>query len=170
MTNDERQILKQFNSGSISKDEVMKLYPIDLQSDVASDHVFSLIKKAFENQDGSDFDLALNLIVFVPNIAYTDEFVGLLCKSLKGHWHRRHEDIALMLESIKSPKSVDTLYETALTKFDYLDYDNSIPLAIKCIYALGEINTENSKAKLKLLTDSSDLLIREEAKKQLSQI
>jgi len=78
-----------------------------------------------------------------------------------------HEDIASLLQGIRSPGSIDELYKTALTRFDYLDYDDSYSLARKCIHALGDINTAESKEKLAMLAGSGIPIIKEAAEKQL---
>lgn len=58
-------------------------------------------------------------------------------------------------------------YKTALTKFDYLDFDEAYALAVKCIWALGDINSEDSRRKLELLTEFQNEIIRDNAIKQL---
>ena len=165
MKAEEKLLVSKLYFSQITKEQFLEQYPIDLKHNEG--HIYSCVKEAFDNKNADDLSLALTLIIFCINIIYTNEFVELLCLLLKEKWHQEHENIVMMLESIKSPKSVDVLYDTAITKFDYLDYDDSIPLATKCIYALGEINTEKAREKLKLLADSDEPIIKEEAKKQL---
>jgi hypothetical protein len=165
MTNEEKQLLNKFYLRQISEGDFLERYPVDLKKN--EKHIYLSIKEAYDTQNGDDLGLALTLAVFATPICYTDEFVELLCLLLKAKWHYQHENIATMLQSIKSPKSIDTLYDTVLTKFDYLDYDDSIPLAVKCIHALGEINTEYAKEKLRFLAGSDLAIIKEKAKKQL---
>ncbi|WP_145973675.1 hypothetical protein [Phytobacter massiliensis] len=52
-------------------------------------------------------------------------------------------------------------------KFDYLDFDDSYALAVKCIWALGDIATKESFEKLKLLSKSNNTVIKENACHQL---
>lgn len=94
-------------------------------------------------------------------------FVELLCLLLKERWHYQHENIVTMLQSIKSPNCIDTLYDTALAHFDNVAYMETYALARKCIHALGDINTEYAKEKLRLLAASSIPIIKEKAEKQL---
>ena len=77
MTNEERQVLKKFNAGNISNDEFLEQYPSDFKN--SKNYIYLLVKEAFDKQDEIDFDLALNLIVFSPDVAYTYQFVDLLC-------------------------------------------------------------------------------------------
>lgn len=86
---------------------------------------------------------------------------------MKEPWHHQHEDIATLLDFLKSPNSIECLYKITLTEFEYLSYDDSYALALKCIWALGNINTEESKQKLELLSKSENEIIRQNARKQL---
>lgn len=103
---------------------------------------------------------------FVKNL--NEDIVSLLCNILMEKCHFQHEDIVFLLEIIKSPTSIEYLYKTALTKFDYLDYDDSYALAVKCIWALGEINTIESKKMLEKLKESDNDVIKKEALNQLN--
>lgn len=165
MTVKEKEIINEFYFNRISKEEFLKRYSVDFIKD--KKHIFLSVKEAYENKKADELELALTLIIFDTSVINAEEFVELLCLLLKETWHHEHENIARALQGIKSPKSIDTLYQTALTKFDYLDYDDSIPLAIICIHALGDINTEYAKEKLRLLAESDVPIIKEKAEKQL---
>ena len=160
-----KDIINDFYLGKISKEEFLKQFPIDFAKN--KEYILLSIKEAYQNKSSDDLDLALALIVFNTKVIYEDEFIKLLFSLLRETWHRQHENIVTMLQVIKSPESIDVLYDTALTKFEYLDYDDSYSLARKCIHALGEINTEYAKEKLKLLAASDIPIIKEKAEKQL---
>jgi hypothetical protein len=165
MTNSEKKIINMFYLNEITRDHFIETYPIDLFQN--SNYIYLSVREAFLKKDAEELNLALVLIVFNPSVVLKDEFVDLLCLLLRETWHMQHENIVVVLENVRSPKSIDTLYDTAITKFDYLDYDDSLPLAIKCIYALGAINTVYSKEKLKLLAKSNNPVIKKNAEKQL---
>lgn len=59
----------------------------------------------------------------------------------------------ILLQGFKAPESVDAIYTTIFSHFEYLDYDDSFALARKCIHALGDINTAYSREKLELLLE-----------------
>lgn len=109
----------------------------------------------------------LLLVGFELNL-FDTSWTSILCNLLELKWHYQHENIARVLQNLKSPKSVEFLYRTALDKFDYLAYNNSTALAIKCIWALGDINTRKAKEKLQLLEQNGETTIRENATKQLN--
>lgn len=95
----------------------------------------------------------------------SEEFVDILITLLQETWHYGHESIVWALQEIKSPRTVDILYETAIVKVPYLDYDDTghNSLRLHCIWALGEINTPEAKEKLKLLAQSDIPILKEKA-------
>ena len=166
MTFEEKQIINEFYFNRITEDEFLKFYPVNFCEDKR--YIFQSTQAVHKNKNTDELDLVLTLINLGICDINTDEFIELLCLLLKEKWHKQHENISSILQFAKSPKSIDTLYDTAITKFDYLDYDDSIPLAIKCIHALGEIKTPYAKEKLEMLAASGLPVIQDKAKKQLS--
>jgi hypothetical protein len=74
----------------------------------------------------------------------------------------------MLFQKLKSPQTIECLYKTALTQFDYLEFDEAFALAVKCIWALGDINTIEARQKLELLTQSENKIIKENAIQQLN--
>ncbi len=107
----------------------------------------------------------------VLDIIYTDgtdsDYTDPLFALLNEHWHVDHENIVSILELIKDPRSIDKLYETAV---NVPDYDDMRALAKKCIRALSTINTPAAVEKIKLLCNSNDPIIKENAEFQLEQL
>ncbi len=62
----------------------------------------------------------------------------------------------------------DSLYKAALAHLDYLEYSEVSPLVVKCIWALGDINTSESRKKLELLAQSQNQVIQDNAISQLN--
>ena len=165
MTEREKKIINEFYFNKISKAEFLKQYPVDIIKDKR--HIFLSVKEAYDNENANELDLALTLIIFDTTVVDSDEFVELLCLLLTERWHSQHENIVTILQGIKSPKSIDTLYQIALTRFDSVAYMETYSLARKCIHALGDINTEYAREKLQLLAESDVPIIKEKAEKQL---
>ena len=84
-------------------------------------------------------------------------------------WHIMHESFAFCLQDLKeySPYIVNSLYNTAMKKFPYLEFENSEALARKCIYALGAIDTVESRNKLIELAKIDNVAVRDYAIHQL---
>lgn len=165
MTIEEKQLINEYLAGNLTKENLLKKYPINLIEDKA--YILSSLEYAYKNKNADDVGYTLSLLIFDADFNKTDKYVEILCKLLYEDWHFSHEDIVSLLQGIKSPKSIDTLYKTALTEFEYLNYDDTYALARKCIHALGEINTEKAKEKLILLAQSNIPIIKEKAEKQL---
>jgi hypothetical protein len=161
MTKEQKKLILDLSLGNITFDEFSKKY----SEHVDSEYILKQLQTAFDKQDSSGVEYALLLGFLFKN--FTWDFTELLNKLIQQDWHYKHEDIAYILQQLRSPSSVDALYNAALKKLEYLDYDDSYALARKCIHALGNINTEYSKEKLKLLATSDIPIIKEKAEKQL---
>jgi len=95
------------------------------------------------------------------------DYVPLLCELLLADFHTRHEDIALTLERLKDPRSLEALYHAAHAHFPYLDYDDNFALPRKCTWALARIGTPEAFDRLRQLVDSSNPKISAFAQKRL---
>jgi len=82
-------------------------------------------------------------------------------------WHHSHEDLASALQETKYPRAVDALFKTALSRYDYLDYDEFFGLARKCTWALADIGTPEAKERLRDLARSENSIIAGYAQKRL---
>lgn len=96
---------------------------------------------------------------------YDEKFVTLLNQLLLSDWHYQHENIAELLQKLRNLSSVIPLYETANKHFKYLDYDEFNALAVKCIWALGDIATDTAQKCLLSLQENKDSIISNNAKK-----
>ncbi len=96
-----------------------------------------------------------------------EDCTDILLQLLDEHWHISEEDIVSVLEIIKDPRSVERLYTVAI---NVPDYDEMRALAKKCMWALSAINTPEAIAKLKLLQNSDDMIIKENATFQLEHV
>jgi hypothetical protein len=72
------------------------------------------------------------------------------------------------LDEFRSPRAVNALFYATQWIPDYLDYDETRALAVKAIYALGNIPGIESQSKLEVLAGSHDEIFRKYAKHQLA--
>ncbi len=138
MTSHEKELIKDLALKSISKDDFLAQYSTELNIDKG--YVLETLEKANADKNAEDVEYSL-LLGFLFNLFSTD-YIDVLCKLILEKWHFKHEDIALIFQELKSPQSIECLYQAVLMRFDYLRYDDSYALARKCIHALGDINTE----------------------------
>lgn len=156
MNDNERKLILELGLDKITEDEFTEKFSVDIRSN--PDYVEKLLICAYNEKNADDVEYSLT-VAYKFNLI-TERYVDILCKLLESSWHYRHEDIAKILQSMKSPSSIEYLYRTALTKFEYLEYDNSYALARKCMWALGDIGTDKAIERLKLLANSEDEELR----------
>ncbi|WMT16742.1 HEAT repeat domain-containing protein [Serratia fonticola] len=155
-------LLEDFFSQKIPMDEVKERFSLEGKSQY--EFIYDLLIEARDNKDPDLLEDGITLIFIFKEENYPiNELNELLLES----WHYRHEDIASLLQDAKSPTSIDALNKAVMTKFGYLDFDDSYALAVKCIWALGEIGTPEAMDKLTKLSKSDNKIIRDNAINQL---
>jgi hypothetical protein len=125
------------------------------------------LEHAFEEKSAASVECAL-VLGFVFGLSRS--WAPQLCKLMQEDWHQSHEDIASLPQDIRVPSTVDCIYQAALRKHDYLAYDNSEALAVKCIWALHDIGTPEAVVKLTLLSQSASQPISKNALERLSEL
>ena len=163
MNDNEKKLVMGLVLKSITKEEFLKEYPVDIQQD--KQYVTKVLKDALIRKDPDDVEHAL-LLGF--SFEFEEGVVPVLCELIVQDWHFKHEDMARLLQDFKRPDSIESLYKTALMELDYLDYDDSYALAVKCIWALGGIDTDSSRDKLRQLALSENQVVKEAAEHQLN--
>jgi hypothetical protein len=152
-------------TGKLSESEFLARYPVDPRRD--PEHVRRLLEAADESRNADDVEYAL-LLGF--RFGFPDDVVPILNRLLVEDWHRQHENIAQALTRFRDPSSVDSLYRAALSRHEYLAYDDAFALAVKCIWALAKIDTPEARERLRALATSDNDVIREEAEKRLARL
>lgn len=130
-----------------------------------NEFLFNMLYCSYIEKNAEEVEVCLYLL-FTFNIV-DNKFVELMNLLLGCDWHQQHENIAMMLQELKDDSSVPYLYATILKQFDYLEYDEFFALAVKCIWALGTIGTNEAKICLIELQKSENEFIANNAKKQL---
>ncbi|WP_338804667.1 hypothetical protein WDV76_04965 [Xenorhabdus griffiniae] len=100
-------------------------------------------------------------------VGYEYKCIHILNELILAQWHYKHEDLARLLHKYRKPSSVDALYKVSTFELEYLDFDDSYALAVKCIWGLGDIGTPEALKKLKILSISDNKIIKENALNQL---
>ncbi len=159
----DEQDLDKLIFGTISKEQFLEL--IKVKSEDLGNELFEMVNFAYEQHSDVNVEIAIYL-VFTYEL-FSENYLDVLNNLILCDWHEQHENIAMLLQRLKSPKSVDYLYNTVNKKYSYLEYDDSYALAVKCIWALGDIGNEEAKEYLKRLLNSENEIIVENAKKQL---
>jgi HEAT repeat protein len=96
--------------------------------------------------------------------------VAPLRELVSADWHERHEDVVSLLDEMRDPDSVDAFRDAATVIPAYLEFDDARALAVKAMWALGNLGTERAKAALRDLARSNEAVIQENAVKQLARL
>lgn len=159
-----KELLNKFYSQCLSKQELVKKF--DLEGDTPAAFISKEIDSATKKESADELEDAI-VLIFVFDAKVAVEKLNVL---LLKHWHYRHEDIASLLQKIKSESSVEYLFNAIHEKYQYLSYYDSYALEVKCIWALGEINSESSRQKLSQLCQSDIDIIKQNAENQLKRL
>jgi len=164
-SNTQRELVIKLMDDLISKNEFVQAFFEN--ASVHSDYLLELLEEVYMEKNADDLE-DIMYVGFVLNL-FTIKYTSILCKLIEEDWHISHEDIAALFQKLKPIDACESLYISANHRLEYLEYDEAYALAVKCIWALGTINTDLSIEKLKLLATSSNEIIRESAINQLSQ-
>lgn len=161
MTIDEKQSILELSLKKKSIIEFAQEFPDRL----TKEYILGMLETSYFNKDAEDLEYSL-LLGFVLEI-FNHDFAHILSKLIVEPWHYKHEDIAMLLKQIKSPQTVDSLYNATEMQFEYLGYDDTYQFARKCIKALSAIGDENATNKLRLLAASKTTEIAGYAQKEI---
>jgi hypothetical protein len=128
MNDIDQKLLGSLLSNKITDQYFTENYSGDL-SDGAK-HVEKILNEALTSKNADQVDFAMSLASYFR--FWNANLVDILNKLLLWDWHYRHEDIVSLLQGMKSPSSIEPLFQTAFKKFDYLNYDDCYGLARKC--------------------------------------
>jgi hypothetical protein len=101
---------------------------------------------------------------------FSADAAGVLMALAEATWHTDHENVVSALDKLRDPSSVDVLYRTALAQYDYLDYDDSHGLGVKCVRALSAIATESALQRLGQLAHCGNQVLEQQAISQLNRL
>jgi hypothetical protein len=160
---DDQELIMALVLGRITRDKFLDRCSVDPSNDPTL--VIRILKDANERRDSKQIEYGLMLYRLFETQEMNSD---ILCALLAQDWHISHENIAEILQELRDPNSVDCLFNATFAQFSYLDYDESYALAVKCIWALGDIGSQYAREKLAILSSSDNKLIRENAEYQLN--
>jgi len=126
--------------------------------------IIEQLEKAIRSLKHEDMDYALSPIYKHKDIT---PFIPTLIEALKVKTHQRHEDIVMLFQQAKDPRTNQILYATTFKLFKHLEYDVNFGLARKCTWALADIGTKESMELLKIIAKDKNQTIAKFAQKRL---
>jgi hypothetical protein len=168
MTPEERQLSAELIVGldgrrGISKEEFLRRFPSVTKSGKLA---FRLLREAYDARSFEDLDVALTI---ASTFGIGPEHEELFCRLLDADsdWHYLHEGVVSLLDSLRIPAAIEPLYEITQWVPEYLKFDDARALAVKAIWPLGNIRSDEAEKKLATLARSDDRRIREDAEYQI---
>lgn len=158
MTKEEVDAVFALLAGERTEEEFLRTFPVDPRAD--GTFVGNALSTSHD-EDELEAALALGF-----RFGLFPDWAPALCRLLVEPWHHSHEDVALALEELRDPSTVDCLYEAALMKFG--EEDEFEAFAVKCIWALYRIGTPEARVKLELLAQSDNPIVHENARARLA--
>jgi hypothetical protein len=121
--------------------------------------IIELIKNSIVEHDD---DLLDCLLIFASKDGLDNKYSSIFSELLKQNWHYSTEDIIMYLGDIKDENTIESVFQA--TKLEENNYsDEPCPITKKCIWTLGIINTDKALDKIKLLSYSKNINIKETA-------
>lgn len=166
MNEEEKSLIIDFMLDRMSESAFRDRYPVR-----ADDPHYVLAQLEAAHQEGNDADqVECALLLGFHFDLFSPAFTPVLCNLLSEPWHTSHENIALALQKIQDPRSVDCLYEGARADFNYLSFDDSRALAVKCMHALRDIGTVEARDRLQRLQTADHDRVQRTARKLLREL
>jgi HEAT repeat protein len=159
MTDQEKILLFEVNSGQLTTDEFYRKFPADIRK--AKDYVVREIQDSIKQGDTEELDIAISLIW----LSGTDElFIDILNQLLINPNHRSHQFVTRTIQELQSPTSVPFIKQVLESNFSYLTYtcSDSDAIAKWFSWALYEIGTKDAIKLMKEYSKSPDEGIRKE--------
>jgi hypothetical protein len=162
MTEQQKRVILEFFARRVDKAALNSALGFDIDRDPAA--AFGLLEEAARLGDAGSVECA----IFIAWGRTGDvDVVPTLIDLLRSTRHKRHEDVARWLQELRDPRAIEALYATALSKHEYLEYDDSHALARKCTWALADIGTVEAQERLRVLARSEDPEIAGYAQRRL---
>lgn len=162
MNNDQQQSTIDFLLHRISEEELLQR--LGIRRDDGQRFALKALEEAYRLRDSASVEWALGLGF---HFGMSAQYFDILVKLSDAEWHERHEDVVTALGELHDKRSVEPLYRAALKLHPYLAYDEARALAVKAIWALGNLGDASANEKLRALAKSEHSILREEAEKQL---
>jgi hypothetical protein len=163
MNENDGQLLIDFGLKRISLDDFLSRFPVNPINNTG--YLLSELECGLRGKNAKSVAYAM-LLGFRFKL-FDPQAVDILCRLMAEDWHQQHEDIAQLMQRIKDPRCIEVLYGTALKKFEYLVYNESLALARKCTWALADIGTPEAQQAITQLANAGSEAIAGYARKRL---
>jgi hypothetical protein len=144
-----------------SKEDFLRRFPSAVEQGKLS---LRLLEEAYKARNSVDIECAL---VVGFSFGFGPEHTAILCRLVDEDWHEDHENVVSALDELRTPLAIEALFRATQWIPGYLDFDEARALAVKAIWALGNLPGPEAETKLKAIARSDDAILRTNAEEQL---
>ncbi|MDE7332776.1 MAG: hypothetical protein K2O16_11200 [Lachnospiraceae bacterium] len=163
-----KDLFLRYFSNKITQDELY--VSIGVNDTEFEQFLLSEIVRAYKQEDAEMIEYLIFTIFLAEEKLNISSFLDALNKLILCNWHKKHEDIALLLQKIRALESVEYLYKAVFLKPAYLEWDDNYAFEKKCIHAIAKCGNQKAVDKLKLLATNKNEIIRLCAEQQLQKV
>ncbi len=127
----------------------------------------SILDRALVDRDSAGVRWGFALAGYCGTAA---EHLSTLVALAPQGWHRSHEDIVFFLADLRRPECLSVFADLVNARFDYLAWDDARALAVKCIWGMGKLGTEEAVRVLAALVRTDEPVVSTNARDQLERI
>ena len=146
---------------AITKEEFLRRFSSALEHEKLA---LRWLEEAYNAQSAEDLECALT-IGFA--FGFAPDQKDILRRLVEVDWHCSHENVVSALKTWPTPETVEALFQATQWIPKSLEYDDYRALAVKAIWALGNVPGSEAEAKLKALTESENAILQKNAREQL---
>jgi hypothetical protein len=162
MTSEEQNSILDMMLHRISEEEFLRRFRIRRVD--ASGLALRILEEAYRQKNADEVEFGLGVGF---HFGMTLDHLYILCRLSDADWHISHEDIVTALGELRDVRAVEPLYRASLKLHPYLAFDDSRALAVKAMFALGNLKDLAADEKLRLLAQSENEILKREALEQL---
>lgn len=126
------------------------------------------LNDTLESRNSQNVEIFIYLIFLFD--VYYGKYVPILNDLLNCEWHYQHENIIMILQKLKSPTSVESIYKEIFIDREYLKYNDNESKIVKCLWALSKIGTDDAIKIIEILAKNENQMIQHHAIEQLERI
>jgi len=158
------EVKEAYRNVAINGDSISTLMTV-LENEYGVIDVCQGLKYALKNEVK---DLVEVCIYLGAKLNENYECIETLNELMISDFHIKHEDVALLLTKYGNDSSVPYLQKAAMIQFEYLDFDDSFALGVKCVRAISAIGGESARSSLTQLAKSENVIVSKKSMELLN--
>lgn len=168
MTDKDRRLIIDLSLQKITSDKFIDYF--NFKGENIKDYILKVLREGYFKKNEEDIEYGLLMYFSLNRFNFDKSNIIFLGNLLLEKWHNSHEDIVMIMQKLKDPSSIPFLEKAIYLNLDYLSYNNNESLIRKCAFALGDINTPESKEVINKLLQSDNEIVKKVAIEQSNRL